>query len=195
LKSLESNVLGFDRDTDIPGSEVAACYSHFLRTGDEEALGMIVDHNYWDVISMAALVGLYGEPIEMLHAEDLLGVAGTLKRSRAFDAADDVVEAALRRGVGGAAWKLRGQIAKARGDKANALLHFEAALGKLDDPEVCLELSKLYEHHVKDAGRALEMVARGTLESEESREKRRARLTKKRAKQTARPETTSKKGS
>lgn len=43
-----------------------------------------------------------------------------------------------------------------------------------------LDLAKLYEHHVKDAARALDLVARGnTAEDEPQAERRRARLERK----------------
>src|SRR5262249_24112216 len=43
LKALESEVLGFVRDTDIDGGDVAPRYGHFLRTGDESVLRAVVD--------------------------------------------------------------------------------------------------------------------------------------------------------
>ena len=84
LKAVESEVLGFVRDADIDGADVAPRYGHFLRTGDESVLVSVVEHNAWDVVSMAALVGLYGEPLAALHEEDLVGLARTFRRARAF---------------------------------------------------------------------------------------------------------------
>src|SRR5262249_41384974 len=63
LTKLEQSVLGFIREGDIPGSDVSAVYLHFLRTHDSRALLGVIEHNALDVVSMAALVGLYGEPI------------------------------------------------------------------------------------------------------------------------------------
>ena len=190
LKAIESSVLGFDRDTDIDGVEVAPRYLHFLRTGDERSLVAVVDHNHWDVVSMAALVALYGEPPSssaapadtpgaMLHAHDLVGFARTLKRARAFDRAHAVASAAIDRGVGPSALRIRGEIAKARGDRARALSDFEALSAEVDDPTVRLELAKLYEHFVREPSRALEMVEHGTGEPEAAAFKRRARLERK----------------
>ncbi len=180
LIHLESHVLGWERgEDDIPGIEIAPRYGHYLRTGDGAALRPVVDHNAWDVVSMAALVGLYGERLPDLHSEDLVGVARTLRRARAFDQALTVADAAFERGAGHHARRARGEIAKARGDKARALLEFEALSAEIDDPRVRLELVKLYEHHARDAERALELLAAGTGESDEALEKRRARLTQK----------------
>ncbi len=187
LKSLESEVLGFERDGDIDGADVAPRYAHFLRTGDEEALRAVVDHNLWDVASMAALVGLYGEPLEVLHPLDLLGVAKTLKRGKQLAHAVSVTQRALDRGAGPPALELRAQLAKARGDRARALSDFEQLMREVDDAATRLELAKLYEHFVGDPGRALELVERGTDEDPAPLAKRRARLAKKLEQQAAGP--------
>ena len=139
----------------------------------------MVEHNAWDVMSMAALTGLYGEPIEALHAQDLIGLAKTLKRAGALEAADQVADRAVQRGAGPLARFVRGQIAKARGDKNRALADFEGLSEEVDDSRVRLELAKLYEHHVKAPLKALTMVERGTGEQQSLLERRRERLIKK----------------
>lgn len=179
LITLESEVLGFQRGDDIAGADVAPRYAHFLRSGDERALSAVVEHNAWDVVSMAALVGLYGEPLSSLHEADLVGLARTYKRAGALAEADEAADAAVERGAGSEALRVRGEIAKARGDRARALVDFEALSAELDDPRVRLELGKLYEHHVKEPLKALEVVLRGTGESEEATARRRARLERK----------------
>lgn len=181
LGAVERDVLGFVREGDVPSGEVSACYLHFLRTGDARALLGVVDHNAFDVISMAAIVALYGEPLEgsQLHAEDLVGVARTMKRAGRSDRALEVVDAALARGAGHVGLRARAEIAKARGDKARALADFETLAASVDDAAVRLELAKLYEHHAKDAARALAVVLAGTGEREERRAHRAARLVRK----------------
>lgn len=182
LKTLESEVLGFDRGVDVEGADVPARYAHFLRTGDEQALREVVEHNAWDVVSMAALVGLYGEPFDLLHGDDLVGFARTMKRAGALSVAERAADRALELGAT-RALKIRGDVHKARGDRLRALRDFEALSGDLDDPAVRLELVKLYEHFVKDPARALELLELGTGEAAEAVEKRRQRLLRKRARQ------------
>lgn len=183
LVSLESEVLGFERGPDIEGGEIPARYAHFLRTGDEEALAAVVEHNAWDVATMAALVGLYGEPFDLLHPTDLLGMARTLKRAGAFSEAERAADTALERGAGPDAFRVRGTIAKARGDRARALADFEAFSAEASDEGVRLELVKLYEHFLKLPARALELLEQGTGESTEAVAKRRDRLTRKASRQ------------
>lgn len=181
LIGLEADVLGFQRGPDIAGIDIAPRYAHFLRSGDESALEDVVEHNAWDVVSMAALVGLYGEPFDLLHEQDLLGLARTLKRARAFDEAERAATVALERGAGPEARRAHGEIAKARGDRARALAHFEAFAAEVHDPRIRLELAKLYEHHVKAPLAALSW-ADGTSEDPERAAKRRTRLAQKAAK-------------
>lgn len=179
LKTLESEVLGFERGQDVDGGDVPARYAHFLRTGDEEALRQVIEHNAWDVVSMAALVGLYGEPFDLLHGDDLVGFAQTMKRAGALAVAERAADRALELGAT-RALKVRGDVHKARGDRARALQDFEALAADIDDPALRLELAKLYEHFMKDPGRALAMVEQGTGEAESAAEKRRVRLIRKR---------------
>jgi uncharacterized protein len=187
LIGLESEVLGFERGPDIAGIDIAPRYAHFLRSGDDSALEQVVEHNAWDVVSMAALVGLYGEPFDLLHEQDLIGLARTLKRARAFDEAERAAAVALERGAGPEARRAHGEIAKARGDRAEALAHFEAFAAEVDDPLVRLELAKLYEHHVREPISALGWATQGTSEGAEKAEKRRARLQQKISKAAKKP--------
>lgn len=182
LIHLEGAVLGFGRGPDVEGADVAARYGHFLRTGDEGALEAVVAHNAWDVVSMAALVGLYGEPVELLPAQDLVGLARTLRRAGALDRAFSVADRAVERGGGVLARRARGEISKARGDRARALSEFEAIVDDVDDPALRLDLVKLYEHFVKQPLRALAVLDRGTGEAAEATTRRRQRLERKAAK-------------
>jgi uncharacterized protein YprB with RNaseH-like and TPR domain len=179
LLDLENGVLGFDRGPDIAGAEVAARYAHFLRTGEDEALREVVDHNAHDVLTMTALVALYGERVPAIDDRDLIGLAQTYRRARAYDDADAVAARAIERGVGSRALRLRALIAKARGDRARALSWFEKLAQEVDDASVRLELAKLYEHYMKEPRRALSWLARGTAESETEAAKRRTRLERK----------------
>jgi hypothetical protein len=179
LGSVESRVLGFGRVDDVPSGEVAARYFHFLRTGDEGALVGVVTHNVWDIVSMAALLGLYGEPLEGMDGEDLAGVASTMHRAKSTDQAAEMADEAVARGGGARALRTRASLAKARGDRDAALADFESLVADVDDPGVRLELAKLYEHHTKAFDKAIELVGRGVAETGEAANRRRSRLERK----------------
>jgi uncharacterized protein len=199
LVAVEEEVLGRGRVGDVAGGDIVATYAHFLRTGDDEALLGVVEHNGADVLTMVALVGLYGEPLgertegeidyapAALDGSDLAAAASVLRRAGAYEKADTLANASLSRGGGAQARRARGDIAKARGDKARALADYEALAAEVDDADVRLELAKLYEHHVRAFDKALGLLSRGTGEETGALEKRRNRLQKKLDRATAPP--------
>lgn len=186
LLDLESEVLGWERgEDDIPGAEIAPRYGHFLRTGDEAALRAVVDHNAWDVLSMVALVGLYGERLadeegaSLEHADDWLGLAQTFGRARSFERAETATLRAIESGVGPDGLRLSAKLHQARGDKARALEQLRHLHEQVRDEGTRLALCKLLEHYQKDFDAALTLVEQGTGESEPAWTRRRERLERK----------------
>ena len=179
LKALEVDVLALDRGPDIDGAEMGPRYSHFLRTSDEDALRPVVDHNAVDVLSMVALAGLYGEPLDRIDHADLVPLGRVFKRARDLERARSVADRAMQLDGGTEARRLRADLAKARGDRDGALADFETLCDAVDDPKLRLELVKLYEHHVKQPDRALELLERGTGESDSDTARRKMRLKRK----------------
>ncbi len=205
LTTLERLILGFERHDDVPSADVSAHYLHFLRTGETKALLGVVEHNAWDVLAMAALLGLYGEPLETseLGVSEIAAAARTMKRGGHVEKATEAAELAVTRALAQSRphdsgrtpaaagseleepLRARAEIAKARGDRARALADYTHLAESVDDPRVRLELSKLYEHFVKDMPRALELALSGTGEAEEAQSKRARRLTHKIARNRA----------
>lgn len=179
LVSLESEVLGFEREGDIGGAEVCSRYLHFLRTGDATGLQAVLDHNYWDVISMAALVSLYGDEQADLQALDFVGIARTLKRSKCFESARAAASHAVSEGAGVKALWTRADIHKALGKKHEAFTDYREAYRRAPDPALRLELVKLLEHFKKQPREALELAQLGTVEKSAAHEKRLDRLRRK----------------
>jgi uncharacterized protein YprB with RNaseH-like and TPR domain len=180
LVALERDVLGFERSADVESRDVSECYLHFLRTGDARGLLAVVEHNAWDVVTMASLVGVYGAPLhDGLAAEDLVGVARTMRRAGALDRASAVADAAVERSSNPESLRARAEIAKARGERDRALGDFEAVAAMVDDPSARLELAKICEHALRSPDRALAWAERGTSETPERARKRVERLTEK----------------
>jgi hypothetical protein len=180
LTALERDVLGFERVDDVASADIGAMYLHFLRTGDARALLGVVEHNAWDVVSMGALVGLYGEPgRQALAAEDLVGVARTMRRAGALELAGSVADEAVERCGSHDSIRARADISKARGDRAAALADYERLCANVDDPSARLELTKLYEHWVRSPLNALEWAERGTGEEPLAAARRIERLQRK----------------
>ena len=179
LKRVESEVLGLDRGDDIDGSEVGPIYSHFLRSADATGLAAVVAHNFQDVVSMVGLIGLYGQRTPELVAQDMAGLARTLKRAGATRHAEHIADIACEGGGGAEAYRVRAELAKSRGDCSSAVEDFERLCRESDDPSGRLELVKLYEHKLRQPARALHWLSLGTSETGSDQERRRERLERK----------------
>ena len=117
LTSLERAVLGFHRLGDVPGLEIPTRYFHFLRTGDAGPLEGVLDHNRYDLLSLAAI---------MSRALAL-----------ASDGPEHCREGSERLGLG--------RLYERAGDSARAGLAYELASDD-DDREVCrIALARLAE--------------------------------------------------
>ena len=56
LASAEARLLGFVRCDDLPGAEAPQAWFDYVHRGDVEALARVVEHNRWDLVSLAALL-------------------------------------------------------------------------------------------------------------------------------------------
>jgi uncharacterized protein YprB with RNaseH-like and TPR domain len=169
LVSLERDVLGFVREGDVPGGEIPARYASFLRDGRAEGLHQVIEHNLWDVIAMAALLGELGARVTggdasgRFEASDLAGLARTALRAGEDELAIDLAQQALARGaepgardaasragaVAATAHRKRGEHSRSRDALLRVIAHAP------EDARAHLELSKLYEHRYRDPERAL----------------------------------------
>lgn len=90
LVTLEADILGVEREGDIPGWEIPQRYFDWLRRRDPRLLSDIFEHNRLDVISMATLTAHLVEILTAqaaathTHADDFLAAARLLlKRANA----------------------------------------------------------------------------------------------------------------
>ena len=85
LSSLEQAVLGYEREDDLPGSQVPQRYFDYIKTREFALLEDVLRHNADDVKSLAALTGyickVFRAPQMLNHPQDLLGVGRTLMKS------------------------------------------------------------------------------------------------------------------
>lgn len=109
LSALERTVLGFHRLDDVPGLEIPARYFHFLRTGDAAAIAGVLEHNRYDILSLAAVMAhamwlaeegaqACREPSEQVALGRLYEGAGQTDRARAaYELAADARDSVARR--------------------------------------------------------------------------------------------------
>ncbi len=55
LQTLEYCLCGREREEDIPGSEIPAAYDRFVQQGTTDEVCRILDHNFYDLITLAEL--------------------------------------------------------------------------------------------------------------------------------------------
>jgi len=55
LSTLETSLLGHEREGDVPGFEIPARYFRYVHTGDARPLGAVLEHNRLDLLSLAFL--------------------------------------------------------------------------------------------------------------------------------------------
>lgn len=56
LQTIEKEICGRFRDDDIPSAEIPAAYKTFIRTGNTKKIGNIIQHNLYDIFTMADIM-------------------------------------------------------------------------------------------------------------------------------------------
>ena len=166
LTTLEREVIGLEREDDVPGALIPALYFDFLRSRRAAPLARVFDHNRHDVLSLVALLGWFGRALaahDHLGAEDLAGL-GRLWEPVDLERALACYRAALTSDLAGpAAHRVRLRLARwekraARWDAACAL--WEAARDHdAFDREPWEEIAKFHEHRRRDLPAARAIVA------------------------------------
>ena len=170
LINLENQILGFEREGDVPGDLIPYYYFEYLRTQLAFRLIPIFHHNVLDIVSLACLTGVipaaFKDPanIEVRHGADLLGLARWLQVSGRLDEAYRLTRRAIDIGLPDQ-HLFRALFDAASLEKKLSLEH--AALATFTDLSLSPnpfrvrayeELAKHYEHREKNFRMALECV-------------------------------------
>jgi hypothetical protein len=189
LVNLENQILGFEREGDIPGEMIPYSYFEYLRTRRAHRLPPIFHHNVLDIVSLACLTGVIPEAfrdpvgVPARHGMDLLGVARWLQTSGRLAEASQLLRRAIDMGLPDqhlfAALHACGVMEKKQG-----LLH--AALATFTDLSLSPnpfrvrayeELARHYEHRERSFAMAIECVrAAREIEDSDALQKRHRRL-------------------
>jgi hypothetical protein len=180
LATAEQQLLGYRRLDDLPGSEAPAAWFAWVRDGRDGALGRVLEHNRWDVVSLAALAVLLGEVLvdplsfganvagRVALQGDEAGLYEYLRDN--FERLHDEARARLA------------QLARRRGDWPLAVALW-AQLAERDDLDAIERLAKYHEHVSRDLDQALvwteQLLARQS--GSASHQRRARRLAAKRA--------------
>ncbi|HVY92431.1 MAG TPA: ribonuclease H-like domain-containing protein [Bryobacteraceae bacterium] len=170
LSNLENQILGYEREGDIPGEMIPYCYFEYLRTRRAHRLPPILHHNVLDIISLACLTGVipeaFRDPVNARarHGTDLLGLARWLQISGRLDEAHHLFRRAVDMGLPDehlfAALFAAGTIEKKQG-RADAAIATFTDLSLSPNPfriRAYEELAMHYEHRERSFTMALECV-------------------------------------
>ncbi|MBQ8109090.1 MAG: ribonuclease H-like domain-containing protein [Clostridia bacterium] len=202
LSRIETEILGMPRHNDLPGSEVPGRFFEFMRTGDEALLEDIVEHNRQDIVTLSTLLirlcAVNDRPQELTDQRDQFSMGKSLERQGELRPAREMYHlsalprpagtlAALtgERLAGQANWRLY-RLCRRSGDWDGARRVLEQMLNRRQmQGAACVELSKLYEHRLKDCARALAYARQSAEypdgEPREQLEKRISRILRKQA--------------
>lgn len=171
LVDLEREILGFEREGDLPGEMIPYYYFEYLRTRDAFRLVPLFHHNTMDIVTLAALTAVvlpaFASPVQadLRHGEDLLGLARWLGRSAEPEDALALYHRALDhrladRHLFAALWEMALAEKKlGRLDRAVAIWCDLAAVKNDFRCSALEQLAKYYEHHERNYCLALEMTA------------------------------------
>jgi uncharacterized protein YprB with RNaseH-like and TPR domain len=165
LATLERSVLGLARDSDVPGATIPSLYFDWLRQRRASPLARVFAHNCDDVLSLAALLGWFGQALgetPSVSTAEWAGL-GRLWEPVDLERALACYRTALDYGLGGehahfvrlrlAWWEKRA----ARWDAACELWETAARHGAFD-PRPWEELAKFHEHRRRDFAAARSVV-------------------------------------
>lgn len=164
LTELEKHLLGFEREGDIPGSEIPARYFAFLKVKEMAMLEDILEHNREDIYSMHRLIGVlcdaFCAPDEQTHLEDVYSVGRALEK-RSPDTAMRCYRVASVGALKEACSAAMIRLYKRDGDERAAY----AVCQELMQEDVgglspYVEAAKLLEHRFRRCDQALEVVDR-----------------------------------
>jgi uncharacterized protein len=161
LQNLEREVLGHEREHDVPGSLVPIMFFEYLRSGDFEPMKLVLEHNRRDIVSLLTLLCrlcyAVKEPETLGHADDIYSCGRLNERMGRLDEAEKCYQlAGLDSGVGAKELSLLLR-RQGRHAEASALWLQMCASGQYGLFPY-LELAKYYEHQDKDPQIALDIV-------------------------------------
>jgi uncharacterized protein len=190
LVDLENEILGFEREGDIPGAMIPYVYFEYLRTKWIERLVPVFHHNALDILTLACLTGIvphaFKDESSRTNGAELTGIARWLMEAGEIDRALPLFRRAVASGVRDDLlfrnlWDI------ARLDQS-AALEIWTDLASSRNPyrvKALTALAKRAEHTEKDYVKALEFTCNAlsfepSLDLEKREQRLRKRLTQRR---------------
>ena len=182
LVTLESRLLGMEREDDIPSEWIPSLYFDYIQTGDARKIHRVFYHNRMDILTMVALAGrihlIYHDP---QAARPRKGVEHFSLGRLFWDHGDrekaiPCFEIALKRCDDELAWEVMKWLSmafKKTGENEKAISLWEEMMGwpYKKDGHPYIELAKYHEHRLKEFEKAIAYVDQALAMTPSHREK------------------------
>lgn len=98
LGTTERRLLKFKRTNDLPGAQAPEAWLSYVKYGDMQLLPRVAEHNYWDIVSLAALIPALGDVFNapQQFKADVLGVARFYWKQNQVKQAKTILESNLK---------------------------------------------------------------------------------------------------
>ncbi|HSW51052.1 MAG TPA: ribonuclease H-like domain-containing protein [Bryobacteraceae bacterium] len=192
LIELENQILGVEREGDLPGEMIPYVYFEYLRTRQAVRLAPIFHHNAIDILTLACLTAIVPlafrspEDAPLHHGADWVGLARWLLKAERHEEALALLRRAVDRGLSDdllfrTLWEIA-MIEKRLGREAAALAAFTELASTRNSHRVAAleELAKHYEHRERNHAMALEFTLSALQISDTDALRRRAERLKRR---------------
>lgn len=200
LVDLENQILGFEREGDLPGEMIPYVYFEYLRKREASRIVPILHHNAIDILTLACLTAIVPrafqspEDAPLTHGAEMVGLARWLCRCEQYEKALILFRRALAKNLRDdlmfrTMWDVARIEKKLGRDDAALALYTDLASGRNPFRLPALEeLAKYYEHKERNYPMALEftLTALSYLESEPLH-RRKVRLERRLAKRASAP--------
>ncbi len=162
LSDIERDVLGVERQLDVPGALIPGLYFEYLRTGNSGALVPVFAHHAEDIFSLYRLLmrmeALLSGPAPDQEI-DPYGTARLLARHGKEDSAVALLEHGAADELPGNAARYLASLYRRRGMHDRCAEVWSRQYHTHHSVRAGIELAKIYEHRLKDHRRALTLVS------------------------------------
>jgi uncharacterized protein YprB with RNaseH-like and TPR domain len=170
LVDLESHVLGFEREGDVPGALIPYLYFEYLRTQRAARLLPVFHHNAIDILTLACLTAIvplaFKDPANLpfRHGSEIAGIARWLRQAGDLEQARNLFRSAIGADLSDdllfrTLWDLAALERKLGAqEQAVAIWNDLAAARNPFRIPALEELAKHHEHRQRDPVRALEFT-------------------------------------
>lgn len=168
LAHLERQLLGVEREDDLPGALVPQTYFQYLKDGEFAPIKKVLEHNKQDIVSLAQLLAFLckqvAQPEAVAYGEDLFSLARAMEKSGQVERAMHCYRLSAQTPMRADACAAMARIEKRNGHVEAAVKLYQSLLGQRGGAaDACEALAKLYEHQLRDLPGAISYTRQALL--------------------------------